>query len=165
LRSFREAAKPVFDEQVAFNLVTEYGADSAISLADLGRTVARATARFLGGKVPVPAIQLVQAPVFYGYSFSAYAEVPGLFPSGESPVAQAGKLIGSAFEGLGVRIASGDDPPPNNVSVAGENEIHLGRISPDANVPGAVWIWGAADNLRLAALNAVRVAEELLAGA
>lgn len=168
LLSFREIAKPVFDEQVAFNLVTEYGAGSALSLADLGRTVARDVARFLGSRIPAPAIQLVQAPVFYGYAFSAYAELPSPLssraPNALNP-AETGALIKAAFDGLGVKMAAGDDPPPNNVSVAGENEIHLGRISPDANVPGAIWIWGAADNLRIAALNAVRIAEELLAGA
>jgi aspartate-semialdehyde dehydrogenase len=154
LLSFREISKAIFDEQVAFNLITEYGAASAVSLADLGRTAARDVARFLAGRVPVPAMQFVQAPVFYGYTFAAYAELPAELPPGTVP---------DAFAGLGVKFATGDDPPPTNVSVAGESEIHLGRISPDTNVAGGLWIWGAADNLRLAATNAVRIAEELLA--
>jgi len=37
----------------------------------------------------------------------------------------------------------------------------VGDIRPDKNHPGAWWIWAAADNLRLAAVNAVRIAEEL----
>jgi aspartate-semialdehyde dehydrogenase len=154
LLSFREISKPVFDEQVAFNLIAEYGAASAVSLADLGRTASRDVARFLDGRVPVPAMQFVQAPTFYSYSFAAYAELPPSLTPGTVP---------EAFAGLGVEFATGDDPPPTNVSVAGESEIHLGRISPDTNVAGGVWIWGAADNLRLAASNAVRIAEELLA--
>jgi hypothetical protein len=28
-------------------------------------------------------------------------------------------------------------------------------------VPNGIWIWGVADNLRLSAVNAVRIAEEL----
>ena len=46
--------------------------------------------------------------------------------------------------------------------MAGESEIHLARIESDPNT-GGVWIWGAADGLRLAATNAVRVAEEMVA--
>ena len=54
-------------------------------------------------------------------------------------------------------------PSPTNVSVAGESEIHLAPIEPDPNVESGVWLWGVADNLRLAATNAVRIAEELVA--
>jgi aspartate-semialdehyde dehydrogenase len=39
----------------------------------------------------------------------------------------------------------------------------LARIESAPGVPGGVWFWGAADNLRLAATNAVRIAEELRA--
>ena len=50
----------------------------------------------------------------------------------------------------------------SNVSVAGEGEIHIARIEPDPSVADGVWIWGAVDNLRLAATNAVQIAEGLL---
>ena len=62
-----------------------------------------------------------------------------------------------------MKVAGPDDAAPTNISVAGESEIHLARIEPDPNVAGGVWLWGAADNLRLAATNAVRIAEELVA--
>jgi len=38
----------------------------------------------------------------------------------------------------------------------------MGRIERDPNVSAGFWVWGGADNLRLAATNAVRIAEELL---
>lgn len=69
----------------------------------------------------------------------------------------------AAFTDLSVKIAAPDDPSPTNVSVAGESEIHLARIEPDPNVASGAWIWGVVDNLRLAATNAVRIAEELVA--
>jgi aspartate-semialdehyde dehydrogenase len=62
-----------------------------------------------------------------------------------------------------VKVGVAGDAAPTNVSVAGENEIHIARVEPDPNVAGGVWIWGVADNLRLAAVNAVRIAEELVA--
>ena len=60
-------------------------------------------------------------------------------------------------------IAAPDDLPPTNVSVAGESRIHVVWVDPDPNSPAGIWIWGVADNLRVAATNAVRIAEELLA--
>ncbi len=55
------------------------------------------------------------------------------------------------------------EPAPTNISVAGESDIQLARIEADPSVAAGVWIWGVADNLRLAATNAVRIAEGLLA--
>jgi aspartate-semialdehyde dehydrogenase len=154
LLSFREIAKPVFDEQVAFNLVGGYGAKSQISFAEKRAAIVRDVSSYLAGRAPVPAIQLVQAPVFYGYAFSAYAELA-------SPAAP--EKIEAAFAGLGVKFGAPDDAKPTNVSVAGESEIHMARIEPDPNPGNSIWLWGAADNLRLAATNAVRIAEEIVA--
>ncbi len=154
LLSFREIAKPVFDAQVAFNLLARYGEGSATKISDVRSAIARDTARYLAGRALVPAIQLVQAPVFYGYAFAAFAELA-------APA--AGEQVEAAFAGMGVRVAGAEDVPPTNVAVAGESEIHLARIEADPNVANGVWIWGVADNLRLAATNAVRIAEEVIA--
>lgn len=154
LLSFRETSKTVFDEQVAFNLLAGYGEASKPRLQDTRNAVAREVAQYLAGRAPLPAIQLVQAPVFYGYAFAAYAEFASLVP--------VEKLHG-AFVGLGVKFSGAGDPAPTNISVAGESEIQLARIEPDPNNANGVWLWGVADNLRLAATNAVRIAEELLA--
>jgi aspartate-semialdehyde dehydrogenase len=96
----------------------------------------------------------VQAPVFYGYAFAAYADF-----ASPTPV----EKLQAAFTGLGVKFRAAGDPAPTNVSVAGESDIQLARIEPDPNNSTGVWLWGVADNLRLAAANAVRIAEELLA--
>lgn len=153
LLSFREVPKPVFDAQVAFNLLSNYGEASKPSLADTRSAVARDVARYLSGRSPVPALQFVQAPVFYGYAFSAYAELASLEPG----------QLESAFANLGVKVDAPGDAPPTNISVAGESEIHLARLQRDSNVANAVWLWGVADNLRLPAVNAVRIAEALIA--
>jgi aspartate-semialdehyde dehydrogenase len=149
--TLREVAKPVFDAQVAFNLLASYGAAAKPSLPDTRRAIAREVAAYLAGRTPMPAIQLLQAPVFYGYAFAAYAEFA-------SPV--AAEQLEAAFANLGVKIAGADDDPPSNASVAGESKIHLARIEADPNVAAGVWLWGAADGLRLAATNALRIAEE-----
>jgi aspartate-semialdehyde dehydrogenase len=154
LLTFREIAKPVFDAQVAFNLLAGYGEESKPRLADTRAAIARDVAGYLAGRAPIPAIQLVQAPVFYGYAFAAYAEMASQVPPAK---------FEAAFANLGVKFGVPGEAAPSNVSVAGESEIHLARIEPDPSVGNGVWLWGVADNLRLAATNAVRIAEELVA--
>lgn len=162
LLSFRDFGKTVFDAQVAFNLLAGYGEESRPRLEDTRVAIAREVAQYLAGSagagqtgagIIVPAIQLVQAPVFYGYAFAAYAEFASPQPSGQ---------LEDALGNLGVKIAAKGEPAPTNASVAGESEIQIGRIEADANIGSGAWLWGVADNLRLAATNAVRIAEGLL---
>jgi aspartate-semialdehyde dehydrogenase len=154
LLSLREIAQPVFDAQVAFNLLARYGERSKPSLEQMRSVIAGDVAHYLADRAAAPAVQLVQAPVFYGYAFAAYAEM-------ESPVAP--QPIEAALIALGVEIRPPGDPPPTNVSVAGEGRIQLMPLEPDLNVGNGIWIWGVTDNLRLAASNAVQIAEELIA--
>jgi aspartate-semialdehyde dehydrogenase len=154
LLSFRPIVQPVFDAQVAFNLLAGYGPESKPTFAEVRNSIAKDVTEYLAGRAQAPAIQLVQAPVFYGYAFAAYAEFAQPQPS---------EQLQATFSNLGVKVDAPDDPAPTNVTVAGESEIHLARIEPEPNVAAGVWIWGVADNLRLAVVNAVRIAEELIA--
>jgi len=153
LLSFRSIEQPVFGVQVAFNLLSEYGETSPPSLDEVRARLAREVAHYLAGRAAAPAIQLVQAPVFYGYAFACYAE----FASPREPME-----LEAALAAAGAKLVRAGEPGPSNVSVAGESEIHLGRIERDPNASAGFWLWGAADNLRVAATNAVRIAEELL---
>jgi aspartate-semialdehyde dehydrogenase len=153
LLSFREISKTVFDAQVAFNLLAGFGGESRPKLSDIRAAIERETAAFLAGRSQVPAIQLLHAPVFYGHTFTAYVEFSSAIPA---------ERLEGALKSAGAAIGAKDDPLPSNVSVAGVSEIQLAPIEADANAPNAVWIWGAADNLRLASTNAVRIAEDLL---
>jgi aspartate-semialdehyde dehydrogenase len=157
LLSFRDIDRTVFDAQVAFNLLARYGDASKPRFEDVRAAIAREVVRYLAGRLPVPAIQLVQAPIFYGYAFAAYADLASSGPY------ESFSQLEAAFAGLGVKIAAPDDASPTNVSVAGESEIHLARIERDPSIESGTWIWGVVDNLRLSATNAVRIAEELVA--
>jgi aspartate-semialdehyde dehydrogenase len=154
LLTFQPIAQTVFDVQVAFNLLTAYGEESKPGMGDVRGTIVRETAVFLDGRAPMPAIQLVQAPTFYGYAFSAFAQFAALIPA---------EQLEAALANLGVKISAPGEPAPTNISVAGESEIHVARIESTPGTEAGIWIWGVADNLRLAATNAVRIAEELLA--
>jgi aspartate-semialdehyde dehydrogenase len=153
LLSFRPIEKAVFGEQVAFNLLSGYSDDVKPKLADLRKEIATEVTRYLAGRATAPAIQLIQAPTFYGYAFSAYAEFPSVIPV---------EQLESAFTELAVKVAAEGDGAPNNVSVAGDSEIQMGHIEADAGVAAGIWMWGVADNLRLPGINAVRIAEELV---
>jgi aspartate-semialdehyde dehydrogenase len=153
LLSFRPIEKTVFGEQVAFNLLSGYGEDTKPRLAELRKDVATEVARYLAGRALAPAIQMIQAPVFYGFAFGAYAEFPTAIPV---------EQVESALAELGVKVAAEGDLAPNNVTIAGDSEIQLARIETDSSVAAGIWLWGVADNLRLPAVNAVRIAEELV---
>lgn len=152
LLAFREIGESGFGAQIAFNLLPRYGEESRPRLEDIRSEISRNVALYLSGRGPVPAIQLVQTPVFYGYAFAAFADF-------KTPVAP--ERLEGALASLGVKIVGVGEVPPNNISVAGESEIQLSRIEPDPGVAQGVWLWGVADSLRLAATNAVRIAEEL----
>ncbi len=158
LLSFQPAGQEVFDTQVAFNLVDRYGAASAERLADARARIACEVRSYLDGRAPLPAIQLVQAPVFYSHAFSAYLEF-----GSASDSADLEAELGRAMESAGVKRVPAGDPQPSNVIAAGEDRPLIGAIERDPNVERAYWLWGAADNLRVAAANAARIAEKLLA--
>ena len=154
LLSFQPIGQEVFDAQVAFNLLVCYGQGSSERLSGVRLGIAREVSSYLTGRVPVPALQVIQAPVFYSYAFAAYVELG-------SPPDQA--TLRRALEAADVRLVTAAEDAPSNVSVAGESQIVLGQMERDPNVERGYWFWGAADNMRLAAANAIRIAEKLLA--
>src|SRR5208282_3945529 len=122
LLSFRPIEQATFDAQVAFNLLSSYGEGSRPSLAETRKGIAEQVDRYLSGRAPTPAIQLVQVPVFYGYAFSAFVDL--------SAPAASPREIEAALAGCGIQAGSPADPPPTNVSVAGESQIHIAPIEP-----------------------------------
>jgi len=65
-----------------------------------------------------------------------------------------------AVAGEHIKMTETDDELPNNVNVAGEDDIML-SVRTDATRPNGFWLWAAADNLKLAALTAVDCAAAL----
>jgi aspartate-semialdehyde dehydrogenase len=152
LLSFQGMGQPVFDTQVAFNMLDRFGAGSKHKLSAVRERLRAETKACIGKKSIMPALQVVHAPVFYGTAFSACAElVPGT----------AVDQIAAACEDAGFALSADGEAGPSNVSVAGEKVAHLAKPEEDPARPGAWWFWGAADNIRLPAANAVKLAEML----
>jgi len=61
-----------------------------------------------------------------------------------------------------VTVTHGADESPSNVNAAGQAAILLSLL-PDVNSANSLWLWGAADNLRVAATTAVECAESMSA--
>jgi aspartate-semialdehyde dehydrogenase len=154
LLSFRPLSQEVFDAQVAFNLLGSYGEASAPSLASVRGAIAADVTRYLAGRLPAPAIQLVHAPVFYSYAFTGFAELAA---------ARDPRELEAAIAAAGMRVQTDEAAAPSNLSVTGEAQAVLGRIERDPGCAAGYWLWGAGDNLRLAASNAVAIAERLVA--
>jgi aspartate-semialdehyde dehydrogenase len=154
LLSFEPIPQKIFDAQVGFNMLPTYGEESSEKLGDVRTGIVGEVRNYLAGRVPLPAIALVQAPVFYSHAFTAYAEFKAV-PAVQGLVAQ--------LKHAGLKVAAPDDPPPTNVTVAGEARPVVGQPELDPGIETGVWLWGAADNLRVPAATAVTIAEKLLA--
>jgi aspartate-semialdehyde dehydrogenase len=154
LLSFQPLPKTIFDSQIAFNLSDRYGESSAEKLPDVQARVAHAVRAALPEEVAAPAVQIIQAPVFFGYGFTAFVE----FDSAPDLAAIEGRLAASGFD---IRDDTGN--APSNVNAAGEGKPLLAKPQVDANRQNGVWLWGVADNVRLAAANALAIAERVLA--
>jgi hypothetical protein len=69
--------------------------------------------------------------------------------------------ISSGVQDAGFALTKEGEAGPSNVSAAGEKSIQLAKPEADPSLPGTWWFWGAADNIRLPAANAVKLAEML----
>jgi aspartate-semialdehyde dehydrogenase len=158
LLSFKGVPKNVFDAQLSFNMLARYGEEAPVKLEEAELRIERHLASLLdlpgdGAGVPMPSIRLIQAPVFHGYSFSVWVEFE------TSPGVDA---IQNSLATGNIDVRGEDTEPPTNVGQAGQSGITVGAIEPDRNVAEACWFWMVADNLRLAAENAIAVVRELL---
>src|SRR5258708_1958898 len=97
-------------------------------------------------------LNLIHAPVFYGLTFNACADL------GEG--VDSGKLIAACKE-AGWTIVEGGEAGPSNVSVAGESQLFMSEPRADLSRAGAWWFWGAADNFRMPAASGIKLADWL----
>ena len=156
LLSFKPMPKKIFDAQLSFNMLAAFGEEAPVQLEELENRVERHLATLMqnAGQSPMPSLKLAQAPVFHGYSFSVWMEFEGDAPDR--------RRLEALLDGDPISVHDATVDPPNNVGVAGQDGIAVGAISRDRNNARAMWLWMAADNLRLAGQNAMLVAQEIL---
>ena len=152
--------KKIFDAQLSFNMLAQYGADAPLALESAELRIERHLATLLsrgggphGASAPMPSLRLIQAPVFHGYSLSLWVEFE------ENPGVEA---VESAMTDERIDVRRSEVEPPTAVGMAGQDGVAAGAVAMDRNAPQACWFWLVADNLRLAAENAVAVGSQFL---
>lgn len=153
LLSFQPLPKDVFDAQVAFNMVARYGHKSQPALDSVEARILRHYRKIAGNDAPEPSLTLLQAPIFHGHALSVFVDMGDAVDIAAISVALAGDHVS---------IPTADEESPSNVSSAGQPDIQL-LLKTDPVQPNGLWLWAAADNLRISALTAVECAESMTA--
>ncbi|HEX7363383.1 MAG TPA: Asd/ArgC dimerization domain-containing protein [Bryobacteraceae bacterium] len=147
LLSFKPLETSIFDAQLGFNLLAQYGEDAPEKLAAFEQRIERHTAALLsrlsnGVPVPMPSLRLIQAPVFHGYSISLWAEF-------EAEVRPAD--LEQALASAQIEIRAADEEAPHSAGAVSQSGLIAGDIRADPNHSRAGWFWIVGDNLRLTA--------------
>jgi aspartate-semialdehyde dehydrogenase len=156
LLSFQGLPRAVYDAQAAYNLLGGLGESAVLSLGVAEARIRRHYDALSAGRWPALALQVVHAPVFHGLTFSIAVDL-------ERPVEIV--ALEEALSGEHVDLVLEDTDSPSNLAATGQNDV-LVRLRPEQlarNSTGTsrLWLWAAADNLRLNAQNAVECALDL----
>jgi len=146
LLSFKPLDTHIFDAQLSFNLLSQYGEEAPSKLSTVEQRIERHVATLLSrhgaSGIPMPSLRVVQAPVFHGYSISLWIECES-----EIDAAAIGEALGSAQ----IEVRAQTEDAPHSVGAASQSGLIVGDIRTDRNNPRAAWHWIVGDNLRLTA--------------
>ncbi len=156
LLSFQALPQATYDAQAAYNLLCGMGENAAVSLSAVEARIRRQYETLTAGRGPSLALQVLHAPVFHGITFSIAVEL-------ERAVEVA--ALEEALSGEHVEMILEDTDSPSNLAATGQNSV-LVRLRPErmagrSGLASRVWLWAAADNLRLHAQNALQCALDL----
>jgi aspartate-semialdehyde dehydrogenase len=153
LLSFQTLPREQYDAQVSFNLLPELGEAAKVQLGITEQRIRRHYTGLGEERLPGLALQMVQAPVFHGYVLSMLVEFAHSATVDE---------VESILAGDHIDVVSRESDPPSNLSAAGQEDIMVRvRRADEGERVTRFWLWLAADNLKLAALNAIACATEL----
>jgi aspartate-semialdehyde dehydrogenase len=149
LLNFQGTEKKVFGGQLAFNILPEPEAS-----AETESRILDQLSVILGKTVPKPAIMALQVPVFHSHSLSMSVELLGK-PAQEDLI----RHLESSVEFTVGDSAGGPSP----VGVVGSAKIHIGRVRRVDD--GFYSLFAVADNLHIAAANAIQTAVHIMLAA
>ena len=151
LLSFQSVPRDEFDAQVAFNLLPALGESAKVPLEAIEKRITDDLRALSADTVPAPLLQVVQAPVFHGFTVSLFVELQ----QAVSPEALAFVLHTELLD-----LVTEESDPPSNLSSAGQGQIQLRIKGAQAASGTGFALWMAADNLKLRARTAVACALE-----
>ena len=150
-----DPGEDAFTRPIGWNVLPFAGSAAAEGYTDEEWKLVNETRKILGAPEVAVEPTCVRVPVMVGHGIVASA----WFERSVDPD-EACALI---TESAGVEVWS--DKVPTPLDSAGVDEVLVGRIRATIGTPGGVSLWAVGDNLRKgAALNAVQIAEVLLAG-
>ncbi|MCL6701101.1 aspartate-semialdehyde dehydrogenase [Pseudomonas sp. T1.Ur] len=144
-----------FDRQMAFNLLAQVGTPDEQGHTQLERRLVSELRQVLERPLLKISVTCIQAPVFFGDSFSVTVESAG-------PVDLA--KVNAALEAApGIELVEAGDYPTPVGDAVGQDVVYIGRVRGGIDDPAELNMWLTSDNVRKgAALNAVQVAELLI---
>jgi len=148
----------VYPHQIAFNLLPQVDVFLGSGYTKEEWKIINETRKIMHQPDLAVSATCVRAPVFTGHSEAVHAE----FARAISPEEFHATI--KATPGVYVQDEPSVNMYPTPWAVAGRDETFVGRIRQDASHPMGIAFWLVSDNLRKgAALNAIQIAEELIA--
>ncbi len=151
LLSFQSLPRVQYDAQAAFNLLRALGEEAKIKLAETETRIEAQYVALLAAAPPL-SLQLIHAPVFHGYVVSMFVEL------GDAKTVEEVEM---SLVGDHIDIVAAESEPPSNLSAAGQEEIMVWVDPARKTAATRFKLLLAADNLKLAAMNAIACAREL----
>lgn len=151
LLNFQPVENKIFGGQLSFNILPEPAASERTEIL-----ITKQIATLLGNGFPVPVVTALQVPVFHSHGLSIFLRLD------KSPSAND---VSEALAADSAFVVHSLDGGPSPVSAVGTHGVHIGRIQSHPAQPGLIGLWAVADNLRIAASNAIRTAENIMLAA
>ena len=144
-----------FDRQMAFNLLAQVGKPDEQGHVLLEKRLVTELREVLGMPGLKVSVTCIQAPVFFGDSYSVSLQLA-------APVDL--QAVNAALEaGEGIEWVEADDYPTAVGDAVGQDVVYVGRVRHGVDDSSELNLWLASDNVRKgAALNAVQLAELLI---
>ena len=144
-----------FDRQMAFNLLAQVGTPDAQGHVPLEKRLVMQLREILDLPALKVSVTCIQAPVFFGDSFSVSVQMAG-------PVDL--DAVNAALEAAdGLELVDAGDYPTAVGDAVGQDVVYVGRVRHAVDDASELNLWITSDNVRKgAALNAVQLAELLI---
>jgi aspartate-semialdehyde dehydrogenase len=147
-----------YPHQIAFNLIPEIGSWKDEDYTSEEMKLVNETRKIMHDPSIAISATCVRVPTFVSHAAAVFAELS------EPMSPQTARELLSEAPGVVVQ----DDPRrsvyPQPWAAAGNDPVYVGRIRRDLSHPNGIAFWTVGDNLRKgAALNALQIAEELIA--
>lgn len=153
----RRVIPHIYPHQIAFNVIPEVDVFLDNGYSRQEQMLAEETRKVLHAETLALSATCVRVPVFIGHGLALHLQLTHQMSAEEARrlLAEAARV--KVLDDLDVSLY------PQPWSVAGQDDVFVGRIREDMSHPSGLAFWVAADNIRNgAALNIVRIAEELL---